>query len=290
MSVLVTGSLAFDINFTHPGVFSDALKSTNLDQPSLSFYTPTFVNNFGGCAGNISYNLALLGTPHILAGTLGQDGEEYVKHLRESRVNTEYLQIVPTPTARCVLFSDKIGAQINSFYPGAMSVPYDRENLKFDVSEVNLVIISPNDPEEMIHWSNFAADNKIPNIFDPGQAIHGLSHSQLTIGINQADYLIFNKSEHEIAISRLNFDPINTNKVVIVTDSDKGSIVYHDGREDHIPASPIRELIDPTGAGDAYRAGLIHGILSGNLIEGCYTGADLAAIKVQSSGGQRHKL
>lgn len=290
MSVLVTGSLAFDINFKFPGVFSDELKSANLDHPSLSFFTPSFVSNFGGCAGNIAYNLALLNVPHVLAGTIGHDSSEYIKHLQDNNVNTSFLQISPEATARCVLFSDRVGAQINSFFPGAMSTPYDRKEVPFDVADINLVIIAPNDPHEMIQWSQFAAEHEIPSIFDAGQAIHGLNHNQLSAGINLAEYLIFNKSEHELAVKKLGWDPRETGKPVIITDSSRGSIIYHKNEAEHIPASPIKELVDPTGAGDAYRAGLIQGILNGNLVEGCYVGSDLAAIKVQTAGSQLHKL
>lgn len=295
MTVLVTGSAAFDFIYKHPGVFGEALEQSDLNNVSLSFFSTEYSEQDGGCAVNIAYNLALLGIPHDVAALIGSDGQHYLDRMRAKGINTEHFQRSQLPTARCTLFTDSTGAQINAFYPGAMVEHYHRP---LDMERYSLVIVSPNNPDQMEHWVELAFHSSVPVVFDPGQAIHGLSPQQLDFGFSKAFAVIMNRAEHEKSCEMLGYDIIENGTLpeaksnwVIITDGAAGSYVFFKGEQvAAIPAHPVSEAVDPTGAGDAYRAGLIHGILTDQLVNGCQIGSILAATKVENQGGQNHTL
>lgn len=289
MSVLVTGSIAFDAIFTHPGVFGEALEASDLNNVSLSFFSTGFSEQDGGCAANIAYNLSLLGVRHEVAALIGSDGIEYIHRMNERGINTSRLQRSTLPTARCTLFTDSTGAQINAFYPGAMTEAYNRP---LNLQDYNVVIVSPNNPDQMERWVELASDADVQVVFDPGQAIHGLTPEQLAFGFERAFVSIMNRAEHEASMNILGYDVIPENQNwIVITDGVEGSFVFYRGEQvAAIPAFQATEVVDPTGAGDAYRAGLLLGILQDNIIQGCTLGAELAALKIANHGGQNHQL
>lgn len=289
MSVLVTGSLAIDSIYFHPGKFSDVM--SNSPNLSVSLFTTRYEVRFGGTAGNIAYNLAQLGVPKVdLAANMGRDEPQYVKHLATNKVNVDLINYEDLPTAQCVLFTDVQGAQINSFYPGAMSRSYPKDWL--NNSRYRVGIIAANEPNEMADWAVKMEPSCEHVIFDPGQAIHGMTGAQLLTCLDHSKYLILNEHEMSVLTSKIDSKVVMDDRTVIVTRGSRGSDITIDGRNTHIPAVAIdpTKVVDPTGAGDAYRSGLIHGILEGSIEAGCKLGSIVAAVKVQHYGGQSHKL
>lgn len=291
MSVLVTGSIAFDAIFTHPGVFGEALEASDLNNVSLSFFSTGYSEQDGGCAANIAYNLALLGINHDVAALIGSDGNNYLGRMNMKGINTTRIQKSQLPTARCTLFTDSTGAQINAFYPGAMTEHYTRP---VDLQDYQIIIVSPNNPDQMERWVELARDTSMGIIFDPGQAIHALSPDQLSKGFEHASVIIMNRAEHEASMDKYNDDIITNPDYlgwIVITDGADGSYVFHRGEQvAAIPVFEATEVVDPTGAGDAYRAGLIWGMLNGDIVQGCTFGAELAALKISNHGGQNHQL
>lgn len=289
MSVLVTGSIAFDSIFTHPGVFGEALEASDLQNVSLSFFSTGYSEQDGGCAANIAYNLALMEIPHDVAALIGSDGMDYINRMNGHGINTSRIQRSQLPTARCTLFTDSTGAQINAFYPGAMTEHYNRP---MNLGDYSVVIVSPNNPDQMERWVELAADADVPVVFDPGQAIHGLTPEQLGLGFSRAFVSIMNRAEHEASMQILGYDVIpESQNWIVITDGTEGSYVFYKGGQvAAIPAFEAIEVVDPTGAGDAYRAGLLWGVLNDNIVHGCTIGAELAATKVANNGGQNHAL
>ncbi len=291
MTVLVCGSFAYDTIM----VFNDRFKNHILPEQvhilNVSFMVPKMRREFGGCAGNIVYNLSLLGADAIPMGTVGEDFEPYAKWMDRHGIRRDFVTAVPdTYTAQAFITTDLDDNQITAFHPGAMS--HSHVNSISRVPGVKLGIVSPDGRDGMLqHARDFAALD-IPFVFDPGQGLPMFNGQELTMFLEQASYVAFNDYESRLFQERtgLTLQQIGERvKAVIVTKGGEGSEIHSNGKSYHIPTARTAQLNDPTGCGDAYRAGLLHGIASGMDWE--TTGrlaAVMGAIKIEQHGTQNH--
>ncbi len=293
MDIIVTGSIAFDYLMTFEGEFSQFLIPEKLDSISVSFLVETLHKRRGGCAANIAYNLALLKEQPILFGTAGRDFEEYKADLDNMGVNTSYIRIFPDAyTSSFFANSDKKGNQIASFYSGAMKYAKELSLESFTQNTSPIIVISPNDPEAMVQYINQCKQFALDYIFDPGQQIVQLNKKQLVEGMRKASILILNDYEFELFKKKTKMTEKNIFsqvKNVVVTRGDKGADIYTEDKQVHIPVAKINKHGDPTGVGDAFRAGLLKG-LGGKLSweEAGRLGSLAAAYVLEADGPQSH--
>jgi adenosine kinase len=256
----------------------------------------------GGCAGNIAYNLALLQQPVLLMATVGQDAPEYIAALRQRGVDTRGVLQLPTEfTASFFVSTDQANNQIASFYTGAMAKAGQISFVDQDYENISIAIISPNDPQAMVKYAQECQELGIPYVYDPSQQIPRLDPADLTKGIEGAKILIVNDYEFEMIKKQTRLSGEDLQKMVetiIVTQGEKGSLIQitelgADGAASYsafnIPSVVPRRIAEPTGVGDAYRAGLITGIVQGYSWEvSGRLGALAAAYVLEQHGTQRH--
>ncbi len=290
--VVVTGSLAFDHITDIPGRFADHILPEKIHILNLSFTLKTLKKQYGGTAGNIAYSLALLGEQPTLWAMAGSDFLPYKRHLQAAGVDTSGVVIrKDLLTATFFVMTDRADNQIGGFYPGPLDKPYPLKvrGLKKIPS---LMIISPNNPKLMIRFARECRSQKIPFIFDPGQQIIRLDKKLLLAGLTGAQVVIGN--DYEIELIRKKTDLSNKgllSKVaaLITTKGDQGSIIETPTESFSIPSVSSVKVVDPTGAGGAYRAGLILGLLNRWSWEKTGRVAALAAVyAVEKYGTQEH--
>ena len=267
MTVVVTGSVAYDYIMSFPGRFRDHILPENIAKLSLSFLVDSMTRQRGGCAPNIAYSLRLLGIRPRIMATAGQDFGDYQRWLEEHDIDLSWLRVYPDEfTASFFVSTDQENNQIASFYTGAMARARELSFHDFDVSDVDLVIISPNDPEAMRKYVRECAELGLRFIYDPSQQIVRLDAADLLEGIDAADIVICNDYEYDLIKHKTGLDDVTLLTragTLIVTEGERGSSIYTEGRKISIPPAPPRRIADPTGVGDAYRAGLIVGLLLG---------------------------
>ncbi len=293
MNIVVTGSIAFDYLMTFKGEFSQHLIAEKLDSISVSFLVDNLNKRRGGCAANISYNLALLKENPILFGTAGIDFEEYKTDLENLGVDTSYVRMFnDSYTSSFFVNSDLKGNQIASFYTGAMKYAKELSLEKFKNSNSTIIIISPNDPEAMVQYVSQCKKFGINYVFDPGQQIVQLEGGQLIEGMKDAALLIFNDYEFEMFKKKTALaegEILSHVENVVVTRGDKGADIFTNGKEIHIPVTRVKEQQDPTGVGDAFRAGLLKGMSCNlNWEEAGRLGSLTAAYVLEAEGPQDH--
>ena len=280
MRVIVTGSIAYDYLMSFPGRFSEHLLMERVGKVSLSFLVDEMRRVRGGCAANIAYNLALLGERPIMMATAGQDFESYRAWLEAQGVDTSLTRTIPEVfTASFFVNTDLEQNQIATFYTGAMA--FARELSFHDLEQrPDLVIISPNDPEAMDKYAIECRALGIPYIYDPGQQVVRVCADSLCLGLEGADILIVNDYEFELLKTRTGLTDAQiraaVNRAVIITRGADGSDIWADTRVT-VPVVPPQQIADPTGVGDAYRAGLIKGLALGLPWEVCGRIGALAA-------------
>ncbi|QGZ39690.1 adenosine kinase [Pseudoduganella flava] len=288
---LICGSLAIDIIMQYEGRFGDTLLADQLHKVNVSFLVPTMRTEFGGCSGNIAYNLKLLGGDPRIVGVMGQDCAPYLEHLQKLGISTQNILIKKDAyNAQCFVTADSDNNQINAFHPGAMS--FAHENNIEDAGPARLAIISPDGHLGMLKHADDLARLGIPFVFDPGQQMPMFTPEQLISFIDKATYVTCNDYEIELLIDRTGLtlaDIAHRLEALIVTRGEKGSEIYTKGSSIDIPAVHADAVLDPTGCGDAYRAGLLYG-LTHDL--GWETTGRLAslmgAIKIAHKGAQNH--
>jgi len=292
--VVISGSVAFDFLMRFPGNFHDYLPRNHEDPFALSFLVDGMVRRRGGTAANIAYTLGLLGEhPYILA-TVGEDFGDYRAWLEQHGVNTQLVKVVPNEhTAAFFGVTDLMQSQLGMFYPGAMA--HARELSLFDLPQrPDLLVVSPEDPETMRKRVREAKALGIPFCYDPGQQTVRLTGEDLREGIDGARTACFNEFEYRIIAQKTGWDvEIMRRKaqVVIITKGELGSTIYTADERYEIPIAPLRHMADPTGAGDAYRAGFIKGMLLGvDLATAGRMGALAAAYCVEAQGPQSHRF
>jgi adenosine kinase len=290
---LICGSLAYDTIMVFPDRFARHILPDETRVLSVSFQISEMRREWGGCAGNIAYNLKALGGEPVVMATLGDDGTLYRERLAALRIACDGVRSVPgTFTAQAYIITDLDDNQITAFHPGAMNASH--ANRVADVDGIALGIVAPDGREGMrAHVEQFASA-KIPFIFDPGQGMPLFSGPELIEMIDAAAYLAVNDYEARMLCERtgLDLDAIVARvDALIVTLGGEGSRIHAEGRTLSLPAVAPTALVDPTGCGDAYRAGLLYGIVHGWEWE--RTGrlaATLGSLKIASRGGQNHAI
>jgi adenosine kinase len=278
-------------------VFPDRFKNYILPDQihilNVCFVNPELRREFGGCAGNIAYNLKLLGGDPLPMGTVGKDFSDYRQRLVALGISDEHILEIPELySAQCSITTDQDNNQITAFHPGAMGEAH-RNNVA-NANGVSLGIVAPDGKDAMIqHAHDFAAEG-IPFMFDPGQNLPLFSKDELMTFLDQATWCVMNDYESQLMMNTTG-ESINTLAqqvdALIVTRGGEGSVVYTDGDEIEIPTVNVDQAIDPTGCGDAYRAGLLLGLEKGwDWQTSGRVGSLIGAIKVQQEGTQNHQF
>jgi adenosine kinase len=291
MNIVVTGSIAFDYLMSFPGRFTEHFLPEHLNRVSLSFLVDTMDKRRGGCGPNIAYTLALLGEQPRLMGTAGEDFGDYRAWLESAGVDTSLVKQVPGKfTASFFCNTDEHNNQIASFYTGAMA---NAGELSFrDVQDCGLAIISPNDPEAMLQYAAECRALGIRAIFDPGQQCARMSPEQLKEGIVGSKMVVANDYEFEIIRQKtgLSEDAILADsEALIITRGEHGSSVLTNKSRIDVEAVTPRRIVDPTGVGDAFRAGFMKGLASRHdYATAARMGSVAAAYVLEHLGGQSH--
>lgn len=288
---LICGSLAFDKIMQFEGRFAETLLADQLHKINVSFLVPTLRTEFGGCSGNIAYNLKMLGGDPLIMGVMGQDNAPYLERLQSLGISTKNILIKAAAyTAQCFVTADTDNNQINAFHPGAMS--FAHENHVADAGPVRVAIISPDGHLGMLKHAQDCHDLKVPFMFDPGQQLPMFNGEELIDFIDKATYVTCNDYEIELLMDRTGLTlPEIASRVtaLVVTRGEQGSEIYTDGKRHDIPSVPAAAVLDPTGCGDAYRAGLLFGITNDLSWETTGRLASLlGAIKIAHQGAQNH--
>jgi adenosine kinase len=276
-------------------VFKDQFKKHILPEQihilNVAFLVPEMRREYGGCAGNIAYNLHLLGGKPLIMATIGDDFAPYAKRLEKLSISQKHIRHVPDSfTGQAFITTDLDDNQITAFHPGAMG--YSEQNKVNDATGVTLGIVSPDGRTGMIEHAEQFVDAEIPFVFDPGQGMPMFGKDDLLRFIDQATYVTVNDYEAKLLQEKTGKtlrEIAQSVKALIVTLGADGSMIYADGKEIAIPTPKPAAVVDPTGCGDAYRAGLLHGIQHGWNWETTGRLASLmGSIKIASRGGQNH--
>ncbi len=292
MSILCTGSVAYDYLMTFPGYFKDHILPDRLDTISLSFLVDSMVRQRGGTAPNIAYTLALLGEKASVMGTVGEDFGDYRAWLENKGVDTSETKVIPgTFTASFFANTDRANNQICSFYPGAMALA-TQQSLRDLTKQPDLVIISPNDPEAMTKFVSECHELGIPYLYDPSQQLVRLSSDEIRQGVDGAGSVFVNEYEFELIQKHTGWKPqqiIDRVGYLVVTLGSKGAAIYADGKQFSVPVVPPTQIVDPTGVGDAFRGGFVRGKRMGLDWETCgKMGSLAAAYCLEAQGTQEH--
>lgn len=293
MSALICGSLAYDTIMVFPDQFKNHILPDKVHILNVSFLVPRMRREFGGCAGNIAYNLKLLGGDPIPMATVGQDFAPYREHFEEMEITLEHVKEIPELfTPQAFITTDHDNNQITAFHPGAMMRSY--ENHVKDVAGVTIGIVSPDGREGMLQNAQEFAEAGIPFIFDPGQAMPLFNGAELRAFIDQAQYVTVNDYESNLLQERTGWSEqeiAGKVRAYIATRGPKGAVIHADGKAYDVPPAHERRVTDPTGCGDAFRAGLLYGIEKGHdwMTIG-RIGNLMGALKVEHPGTQNQRF
>lgn len=292
MTALICGSMAYDTVMVFQGRFREHILPDRIHMLNVSFLAPSMRRNFGGCAGNIAYNLRLLGGDGLIMATAGHDFAPYAAWLQQAQLPRTHVRIVDDEfTAQAYITTDLDDNQITAFHPGAMN--HSHLNRVADAAGVRLGIVSPDGRQGMLdHAAQFAAAG-IPFLFDPGQGMPMFNGEELLALVEQASWVAVNDYEASLLAERTgqSLEQLATRvRALIVTRGGEGSWILADGQRHEVPVAKPARLADPTGCGDAYRAGLLYGLQRG--LDWPTTGrvASLAgSIKIEHHGTQQHQ-
>jgi adenosine kinase len=291
MKILVTGSIAYDTIMVFPDRFRNHLLADQLHILNVCFLTPEMRREYGGTAGNIGYNLRLLGESPLVMATVGEDIDPYVSRLQRLGIGTEYLKRIPGQfTAQGFITTDLDNNQITNFHPGAMN--FSHENHIRRELGVKVAIIGPDGKDGMMQHARECHEAGVPFLFDPGQGLPMFSAAELGEFLRLADYVAVNDYEGKLLedkTGRKIEDMARAVKAFIYTQGSKGSLIFAGGQRHEIPCVEAESVVDPTGCGDAYRAGLLYGISQGwDWPSTGKLGSVMGAIKIAHRGGQNH--
>jgi adenosine kinase len=296
MSIVVTGSLAYDYIMNFPGYFKDHILPDKAHILSVSFLVDSMNKMRGGVAGNIAYNLSLLGERPMIAGTVGTDFEEYRLWLESNNVDTS--GIIPIDnefTSSCFITTDHSDNQIVAFYAGAMTHSSKLSLKSLGLGANDLVLISPSDSDGMHQLALECQQLGIPYVFDPGKQTPRLEAEQIRAGLKGASYLVGNDYEFGMMAKKLETSEeelIASAPITVVTKGESGSSIYDNKQSTKIdiPVAKVKEILDPTGSGDAYLAGLVFGFVRELPLEVTGRIAALAATyNIEHRGCQEHR-
>jgi adenosine kinase len=293
MRTLICGSIAYDTIMVFRDRFKNHILPDRLHILNVAFLVPDLRREFGGCAGNIAYSLNMLGGAPLIMATVGDDYLPYDERLKKLELRQDHIRCVPgTFTAQAFITTDLDDNQITAFHPGAMN--HSHENHVPASGSVELGIIAPDGREGMLqHAREFHAAG-VPFVFDPGQGLPMFSGEELAGFVDLATYVTVNDYEGQLLQERTGRkleELARGVKALVVTQGAKGSLMMTGGRTLEIPAVKPEQLVDPTGCGDAYRAGLLYGIAAGlDLPVAGRLASLLGSIKIASRGGQNHRF
>lgn len=289
--IVVCGSVAFDTIAVFEGHFKDHILAESIQSLSVSFFVPSMRKEYGGCAGNIAYNLRLLGGNPVPVGTVGVDATDYLQYMGALGIDVSMVRVIPDMfTPQCFITTDLDNNQIASFHPGAMV-----RSAENDFSGVDAVwgIVSPDSKEGMFAHAQRMKDGGIPFVFDLGQAMPLFSGDDLRQMIGLATMLTANDYEASVIEQRTGVSMADLSrgmKAIVVTRGAEGATLFENGNPVHIDPVKVTDVVDPTGCGDAHRAGLLFGLSEGwALREACCLANVMGAIKIGSRGPQNHQ-
>lgn len=289
--VLICGSMAFDTIAVFEGRFRDHIHADNLKSLSVSFFVPSLRRDYGGCAGNIAYNLKLLGGQPVPVGSVGQDADDYLQRLRSLGIDDSLVRMLPgTYTAQCYITTDQDNNQIASFHPGAML-----RSAENDLSgrAAGWAIVSPDAKDGMFAHAERLQAAGIPFVFDLGQAMPLFDGDDLQRMLAMASVLTANDYEASVIEERTgqSIAAIATGlQAAVVTRGAQGATLYTQGTQADIPPAAVTQVVDPTGCGDAHRAGLLYGLVNDwSLHDACCLANIMGGFKIASQGPQNHQ-
>jgi adenosine kinase len=292
MNILLTGSVAYDYLMTFPGLFKDQILPERLEKISLSFLVDSMSRQRGGVAPNIAYTMALLGERPRVMATVGQDFAEFRAFLDQTGVDTSLMEVIPGEfTASFFATTDRSNAQLASFYPGAMGFAA-RQSLTTVQPRPDLVIVSPNAPEAMTKFAAECRELTIPYLYDPSQQILRLEGPELARDMEGAEFLFVNDYEFGLICKKTGWDLdqiLRRVRVVVVTRGRDGADLFTGAEKYFIPPVPERQIVDPTGVGDAFRGGFLAGYSHGwDWVLCGQVGALAAVYCLEQKGPQSH--
>lgn len=287
--VYVAGALAFDRIMNFPGYFKDNILPEKIHNLNVSFNITSLKENYGGTAGNIGFNLGLLGVNATIIASIGKEGKYYLEYLKQKNIDISGVQVIDNEFTACAyIITDKSNNQITGFYMGAL-----KEDTKFNIADNSLVIISPGNIHDMLRYQDQAQTLRIPYIFDPGQTLPFFQPEELKALIQGAHILITNDYEHDLVMKKTGYSHeqlLELVDILIITYGDNGSAIFTKTEKIDIKAVKADRVLDPTGSGDAYRAGLIYGLTNEYDLKTCGQLGSVAAVyAVEEYGTQNHK-
>ncbi|MDO8349913.1 MAG: carbohydrate kinase family protein [Gallionella sp.] len=291
MKTLICGSMAYDTIMVFKDQFKKHILPEQIHILNVAFLVPEMRREYGGCAGNIAYNLQLLGGKPLIMATVGDDFGPYAKRLEKLGITQTHIRHIPDSfTGQAFITTDLDDNQITAFHPGAMG--FSEQNKVAQASEITLGIVSPDGRDGMIEHAEQFVEAGVPFVFDPGQGMPMFGKNDLLRFIDQATYVTVNDYEAKLLEEKTGktlSEIAQSVTALIVTLGADGSLIYADGKEIAIPTPKPAAVVDPTGCGDAYRAGLMYGIQRGWDWETTGRLASLmGSIKIASRGGQNH--
>jgi adenosine kinase len=290
MSALICGSFAYDTIMVFHDKFKNHILPEQVHILNVSFLVPDMRREFGGCAGNIAFNLKLLGEEPLPMGTVGTDFGPYADWMDRFGISRRYVKEMETYTAQAFITTDIDDNQITAFHPGAMNLSH--ENSVLQTNGIKLGIVAPDGRDGMLQHAEQFVEANIPFIFDPGQGLPMFSGDELLDFVDKATWVALNDYEAQLMEERTGKSPHELAEMVealIVTRGAKGSQIYTKQHRHEIPLAKVSAIKDPTGCGDAYRAGVLYGLLNDTDWETTGRIASLmGAIKIESHGTQNH--
>ena len=294
MAALVCGSLAYDSIANFGGRFAEQILPNQLHVLNVSFLVPTLRREYGGCAGNIAYNLAALGGEPVVVAARGLDGDDYRARLESWGATTTHVRTVTEAyTAQAFIITDDDNNQITAFHPGAMQ--WAHETAVPPRADLKIAIVAPDGRTAMLEHASQLAAAKIPFIFDPGQGLPMFDGAELRAFVDRASWVAVNDYEAQMLVERTgrSIEQMSRSHLrgIVVTLGAHGCELWQQGERTAVPGVAAREVVDPTGCGDAFRAALLYGLERGrSLVDCARLGNRLGALKIASRGGQNHVL
>ncbi len=294
MSVIVTGSVAYDNIMDFPGYFKDHIMPEKLHVLNLSFLVDTLKRQRGGVAANIAYTMALLGAPPAVFGSVGaNDWNEYAEWMHKHGIDTRFVHVEPDEfTATCYITTDRDNNQITGFYTGAMAYDKQRSLTSVPREEMDLVIIGPTEPEPIVRFTQECQEMGVPYVYSPIWQIIRMSGEDIAQGVRGAKVVVANDYEYELIKDKTGLshkDITEHAEIVVMTKGEHGSVIMTADEVIAIPPARVREIVDPVGAGDAYLGGLVYALQAGMDVNRAGRVASLAAVyAIEQYGTQAH--
>lgn len=292
--IIVAGSIAYDHIMDFPGYFKDQIIPEKINELNISFLAKNLKKVRGGTAPNIAYNMAMTGQRSEVLGTAGCDFEDYRKWLEENGVGTALIRVKEDDfTASCFINTDLSNNQITCFYPGAMAYDMQISMLDISMDDVSMVVVAPTEPSAMSKWCDELRKIRVPYLYDSGMQIPRMAANELVRGILGARIVIFNEYEYDMMLKKtgLTLSKILENvEIVVVTLGERGSVLWNRYEKVCVSAAKPYTVVDPTGAGDAYRAGLLKGYFEGAGLKKMGEYASITAVyAVEHKGATEHR-